>query len=496
MKNHPACGLTGNLYLAEKNCGAVRSMLLKNLQSALLWRLNNPRALKNKHIMSNRMIILGGGESGVGAAILAAQRGYDVFVSDGGPLKEAYKKALQQHDIAFEENGHSEDRILDGDEVMKSPGIPDKNEMVRRIRAKGIPVISEIELAYRYKGDSRIIGITGSNGKSTTTALTYHICKHGGFDCALVGNIGYSFARQVAEDPKPWYVCEISSFQLDDIVDFRSDVAVLTNITEDHLDRYDYKFENYIASKFRITKNQTSGDYFIYNEDDPVIEQNIGLFQIHSNPLPFTMQQEPNKGGFIGKGQLTINTGSEKLQMSIYDFALKGIHNQYNTMAAGIASATVGIRKEKIREAIQSFEALEHRMEHVLTVRGVEFINDSKATNVNSTWYALESMDKPTVLILGGVDKGNDYSLIRDLIKEKVKAIVCMGVDNRKIHEAFQNDVPVMVNTGSAEEAVKAAFHFATKGDTVLLSPACASFDLFKNYEDRGRQFKEAVRDL
>ena len=442
------------------------------------------------------MVILGGGESGVGAAILAAQRGYDVFVSDGGPLKETYRETLTKHGIAFEENGHSDTRILAADEVMKSPGIPDKNDMVRRIRERGIPVISEIELAYRHKGDGRIIGITGSNGKSTTTAMTYHICRYGGLDCALVGNIGYSFARQVAEDPKQWYVVEISSFQLDDIDGFRPEVAILTNITEDHLDRYDYKFENYIASKFRITMNQTADDYFIYNQDDPVIQEHIGRFLIHSNPLPFTMQQETNQGGYINKGQMNINAGSEKLQMSIYDFALKGIHNQYNTMAAGIASATVGIRKEKIREAIQSFEALEHRMEYVLTVRGVTFINDSKATNVNSTWYALESMDKPTILILGGVDKGNDYSLIRDLVREKVKAIVCLGVDNRKIHEAFQHDVPLMVNTGSAEEAVKAAFHFATKGDTVLLSPACASFDLFKNYEDRGKQFKEAVRDL
>ncbi len=446
--------------------------------------------------MSKRMVILGGGESGVGAAILAASRGYDVFLSDGGSLKDGYRQALQQHQIEFEEKGHTVDRVLAADEIVKSPGIPEKNELVKQIRAKGIPVISEIELAYRYKGESRIIGITGSNGKSTTTALIYHICRQGGLDCALVGNIGYSFARQVAEDPKPWYVCEISSFQLDDIVTFRPDVAVLTNITEDHLDRYDYKFENYIRSKFRITMNQTANDDFIYNADDPVINQYIGHFQIHSNHLPFTMQQEPNKGGFIRNGQMNVSTTSEKLQMSIYDFALKGIHNQYNTMAAGIASATVGIRKEKIREAIQSFEALEHRMEYVSTVRGVEFINDSKATNVNSTWYALESMDKPTILILGGVDKGNDYDLIRDLVKEKVKAIVCMGVDNRKIHEAFQNDVPLMVNTASAEEAVKAAFHFATKGDVVLLSPACASFDLFKNYEERGRQFKEAVRDL
>lgn len=446
--------------------------------------------------MKERMVILGGGESGVGAALLAAQRGYDVFVSDGGPLKEEYRQTLSTRQIAFEEGGHTEDRLLNATEVMKSPGIPEKNEMVKKIRAKGIPVISEIELAYRYKGSSRIIGITGSNGKTTTTALTYHICRHGGLDCALVGNIGYSFARQVAEDPRPWYVAEISSFQLDDIVSFRPDVAILTNITEDHLDRYAYKFENYIRSKFRIVMNQTAEDHFIYNQDDPVITAYINQSNFHSNPLPFTMQQETNKGGSIRDGQMNINAGSERLQMSIYDFALKGIHNQYNTMAAGIAAATVGIRKEKIRDAIKSFEALEHRMEYVLTVRGVEFINDSKATNVNSTWYALESMEKPTILILGGVDKGNDYSLIRELVKEKVKAIVCLGVDNRKIHEAFQNDVSLMVNTGSAEEAVRAAFHFAVKGDVVLLSPACASFDLFKNYEDRGRQFKEAVRDI
>jgi UDP-N-acetylmuramoylalanine--D-glutamate ligase len=446
--------------------------------------------------MKERMVILGGGESGVGAALLAAQRGYDVFVSDGGPLKDEYRQTLTTNQISFEEGGHTDTRVLDANEVMKSPGIPEKNELVKKIRSKGIPVISEIELAYRYKGNSRIIGVTGSNGKTTTTAMTYHICRHGGLDCALVGNIGYSFARRVAEDPRPWYVAEISSFQLDDIVSFRPDVAILTNITEDHLDRYEYKFENYIRSKFRIIMNQTAADYFIYNQDDPVINTYISQSNFNSNPLPFTMQQETNNGGFIRNGQMNINTGSERLQMSIYDFALKGIHNQYNTMAAGIAAATVGIRKEKIREAIRSFEALEHRMEYVLTVRGVEFINDSKATNVNSTWYALESMDKPTILILGGVDKGNDYSLIRDLVKEKVKAIVCLGMDNRKIHEAFQNDVPLMVNTGSAEEAVRGAFHFAVKGDVVLLSPACASFDLFKNYEDRGRQFKEAVRDL
>jgi len=446
--------------------------------------------------MSKRMVILGGGESGVGAAILAIMQGYEVFVSDAGTLQAKHKEELQSRGIEYEEGYHTEEKILNADEIMKSPGIPEKNAMVKKIRSKGIPVISEIELAYRYKGDSKIIGITGSNGKTTTTAMTYHICRHGGLDCALVGNIGYSFARQVAEKSKPWYVAEISSFQLDDIKTFRPDVAILTNITEDHLDRYEYKFENYISSKFRIVMNQTSEDYFIYCEDDPVIKKNLNQYSFHSNPLPFTMQHELNQGGYIRNGEMSIKIGSEKVEMSIYDFALKGIHNQYNTMAAGIASVLVGIRKQKVREAIQSFEALEHRMEYVGTVRGVEFINDSKATNVNSTWYALESMSKPVILILGGVDKGNDYSLIRDLVKEKVKAIVCMGIDNRKIHEAFQNDVSVMVNTGSALEAVKAAFHFANKGDVVLLSPACASFDLFKNYEDRGNQFKEAVRDL
>ncbi|HLY70430.1 MAG TPA: UDP-N-acetylmuramoyl-L-alanine--D-glutamate ligase [Puia sp.] len=446
--------------------------------------------------MNKRMVILGGGESGVGAALLAKQQGYDVFVSDSSLLKENYKTELTEHQIDFEEGKHTSEKILNAVEVMKSPGIPEKNEMVKEVRNKNIPIISEIELAYRYKGDSKIIGITGSNGKTTTTAMTHHIFKHAQYDCALVGNIGYSFAKQVARDPRQWYVAEISSFQLDDIRQFKADVAVLTNITEDHLDRYDYQFENYISSKFRIVMNQTANDHFIYCEDDAVTKKYVSKYSHHTNPLPITMLHETNKGGFIRNGQMTLATGSEKMQMSIYDFALKGIHNQYNTMAAGLAALTVGIRKEKIREAIQSFEALEHRMEYVATVRGVEFINDSKATNVNSVWYALETMTKPTILILGGVDKGNDYSLIRDLVKEKVKAIVCMGLDNRKIHEAFQHDVAVMVDTKSAQEAVHASFHFAKKDDVVLLSPACASFDLFKNYEDRGNQFKEAVKDL
>ena len=446
--------------------------------------------------MAKRLVILGGGESGLGAAILGKQKGYEVFVSDAGEIKEQYRKQFEQYKIEFESGKHSEEKIFNADEVMKSPGIPEKNELVKKIREKRIPIISEIELAYRYKENSKIIGITGSNGKTTTTALTYHICKKAGLDCALVGNIGYSFARQVAEDPKGLYVAEISSFQLDDINEFRSDIAILTNITEDHLDRYSYNFENYIDSKFKIVKNQTSDDYFIYCEDDPVTMQYINRYTIKSNPLPFTMNKETNRGAFIRNGQMTILAGDEKMQMSIYDFALKGKHNQYNTMAAGIAAATLGLRKEKIREAIESFESLAHRMEPVSTVRGVEFINDSKATNVNSTWYALESMTKPTILILGGVDKGNDYSLLRDLVRAKVKALVCMGVDNRKIHEAFQSDVSVIVNTGRAQEAVFSAFRLANKGDVVLLSPACASFDLFKNYEDRGNQFKKAVKEL
>ena len=444
----------------------------------------------------HRLVILGGGESGIGSAILGKKQGYDVFLSDAGSLKDNYKKELIQLGIAFEEGMHTESKVLQADEVMKSPGIPEKNEMVKKIRAKGISVISEIELAFRFKGQAKIIGITGSNGKTTTTALTHFICKNAGLDAALVGNIGYSFAKQVAEDPKPWYVAEISSFQLDDIKTFRPDIAILTNITEDHLDRYDYKFENYIESKFRIALNQNKNDYFIYCADDPVTTQYINQYSIKSNPLPTTMREELNKGAYIKNGQMTALTGDEKMQMSIYDFALKGKHNQYNTMAAALATTLIGLRKDKIREAIQSFEALEHRMEVLPLVRGVEFINDSKATNVNSTWYALESMNKPTILILGGIDKGNDYSLIRDLVKEKVKAIVCLGVDNRKIHEAFMNDVPVIVNTGSAKEAVHTSFRLANKGDVVLLSPACASFDLFKNYEDRGKQFKEAVREL
>ncbi len=446
--------------------------------------------------MKHRLVILGAGESGVGAAILGKMRGYDVFVSDGGAIKEIYRQELLEHTIDFEEGQHTDEKILNATEVMKSPGIPEKNEMVKKIRANQIPVISEIELAYRFKGESRIVAITGSNGKSTTTALLYHICQTAELDVAMVGNIGISFARQVALDPKKLYVAEVSSFQLDDIKEFRAEVAVLLNITEDHLDRYDYRFENYIESKFRVIENQTEDDFFIYCEDDPVLMQKLALLTIHTNPLPFSMKHEVKKGGYIKGDQMMLRIQEERVSMSIYDFALKGKHNNYNTMAAGIAASTLGIRKEKIREAVKNFHSLEHRMEFIAMVRGVEFINDSKATNVNSTWFALESMNKPTILVLGGTDKGNDYTLIAELVKEKVKAIVCMGLDNKKIIEAFRDIAPVMVETDSAKKAVNASFKLATKGDVVLLSPACASFDLFKNYEDRGTQFKNAVKEL
>lgn len=445
--------------------------------------------------MNKRIIILGGGESGVGAALLCKQKGYDVFLSDGGKLKEQYRNELIENEIQFEEGTHSTELILNATEVMKSPGIAHAHPIVQQVIANGIPIISEMELAYRYKGDSKIIGITGSNGKTTTTAMIYYICLKGGLNCALVGNIGNSIAKQIAVDPKQLYVVEISSFQLDDIISFRPDVAVLTNITADHLDRYEYSFDKYIAAKFNIIRNQTEHDFFIYNADDPVIAERIKNFPFNSKPLPISMQKEQPKGAFIKDGIMNLKHG-EGLTMSIYDFALKGKHNQYNTMAASVASSVVGIRKDKIRDAVSSFETLEHRMEKVATVRGIDFINDSKATNVNGTWYALESMDKPVTLILGGIDKGNDYELIKDIVKEKVKTIVCLGVDNKKIHDAFSDVVSRIVDAKSAAEAVDKAYISSKKGDVVLLSPACASFDLFKNYEDRGNQFKNAVKSL
>ncbi len=446
--------------------------------------------------MAKKLVILGAGESGIGTALLAKQKGYEVFVSDASIIQPHFQKELEINQIEFESGVHTVERILAADEVMKSPGIPDKNELVKAIRAKGIPVMSEIEFGYRYKGNAKIAAITGSNGKTTTTSLLYHICQVAEKDAAMVGNIGFSFARQIAQDPKSLYVIEVSSFQLDDIKYFKPDIAILLNITEDHLDRYNYEFERYVKSKFRIIENQTESDCFIYCIDDEIIVKHLELLTTNTNPLPFSMKQEVKKGGYIKNEQMMLKIQEERVTMSIYDFALKGKHNAYNTMAASIAATTLGIRKEKIREAVSNFHNLEHRMEFVATVRGIDFINDSKATNVNSTWYALESMHKKTILVIGGVDKGNEYALIADLVKEKVKAIVCMGTDNQKIVEFFKDIVPVIIETDSAKKAVTESFKLAEKGEVVLLSPACASFDLFKNYEDRGRQFKDAVKEL
>ena len=441
------------------------------------------------------MVILGAAQSGIGAALLAQKKGFDVFVSDANKITPIYKAELEQHKIEFEEQ-HTEEKILQADIIIKSPGIPEKNGLIKKIRNKGIEMISEIELAYRYKNKSKIVAVTGSNGKTTTASLIYHIYNTASINCALVGNIGHSFAKQIAEDPKDVYVVEVSSFQLDDIISFKPDIAVLTNITEDHLDRYDYNYEKYICSKFRIIENQTNSDVFIYCLDDTITMKYLNKFLNETNPLPITMSRQLPQGAYIADAKMHLKWKNEEMLMSVNDFAIKGKHNQYNTMAAGLSAVVMDIRKEKIREAVQTFKSLEHRMELVATIKGVEFINDSKATNINSTWFALESMTKPTILILGGIDKGNDYSLIMDMVKEKVKAIVCMGVDNKKIHEAFGNVVELLVNTSNAKDAAQAAFHFANKGDVVMLSPACASFDLFKNYEDRGNQFKQAVKEL
>lgn len=446
----------------------------------------------------NKLVVLGAAESGIGAALLGKQQGWDVFVSDGGTIKEKYKQELEAAGIAYEEQVHSEDKVLQAGCIVKSPGIPEKAGIIQKVRAAGIEVCSEIEFGYRYKADGKIIAITGSNGKTTTTALTYHLLKSSGYDVAMVGNIGYSFARQLATKRHEWYVAEVSSFQLDDIHTFNPDVAVLLNITPDHLDRYNYKFDNYIHSKFRITENQREGEYFIVNYDDEVIRQYMTTHLIQSNTIYFTMSDQniTNEGGSIHDDQMNIRFNGENLNMSIHDLSIKGKHNQYNSMAAGISARIAGIRKEKIRESFSSFKGIEHRLEYVATVRGVEFINDSKATNVNSVWYALESMTKPTVLILGGQDKGNDYNEIMDIVKEKVKAIVCLGVDNEPIHKAFDGVVEQIVDTASAKDAVNAAYALAEKDNAVLLSPACASFDLFANYEERGEQFREAVKNL
>jgi UDP-N-acetylmuramoylalanine--D-glutamate ligase len=447
---------------------------------------------------TKRLVILGAAESGVGAALLGIQQGWDVFVSDGGKIKEAFKATLESNNITYEEGNHTLDSILNATCIVKSPGISEKVAIVKQIRAAGIEVCSEIEFGYRYKGNSRIIAITGSNGKSTTTKLTYHMLKNAGYNVAMVGNIGYSFARQIAEQPCEWYVMEVSSFQLDDIHTFRPDVAVLLNITPDHLDRYNYEFNNYIASKFRITENQLPTDYFVVNQDDKVIHNYLDTHSIQAKISYFTMDEinSGNEGAHIYNNRLIIRHEGENTDMSINDIPLRGRHNQYNSMAAGISARIAGIRKEKLRESFSGFTGLEHRLEYVATVGGVEFINDSKATNVNSVWYALESMNKPTLLLLGGQDKGNDYTEILSLVKEKVKVIICLGIDNKPIHDMFDGVVDTIVDVSSAKEAVHAAYAMAENGDVVLLAPACASFDRFANFEDRGEQFKDAVRSL
>jgi UDP-N-acetylmuramoylalanine--D-glutamate ligase len=447
--------------------------------------------------VNKRIVILGSGESGVGAALLAKAKGYDVFVSDKSEIKEKYKNELIENQIAFEEGKHTEELIFNANEVIKSPGIPDKVELIKKLRSVNIPVISEIEFAGRYTNSKKIC-ITGSNGKTTTTLLTYHILNKAGYHVGLGGNVGKSFARQVATENYDYYVLELSSFQLDGMYDFKTDVAVILNITPDHLDRYEYKFDNYALSKFRITQNQTNADAFIYCSDDEVISKFMGIVKPSAKCYPFSIKNQIQKEGAYleNETQIIININQNQLTMTIEELALQGKHNVYNAMAASIASRIVDVRKDIVRESMTDFVNAEHRLEFVATINGIEFINDSKATNVNSTWYALESMVKPVVWIVGGVDKGNDYNQLIDLAKSKVKAIVCLGTDNQKIIDIFSSVVETIVEAKSAKEAVAHSYQIGKKGDVVLLSPACASFDLFENYEDRGMQFKGAVRSL
>jgi len=444
---------------------------------------------ENKHIA-----ILGAGESGVGAAILAKKQGWNVFVSDFGKIKEEFKFQLNERGFDWEEGQHNEERILKADLVVKSPGIPDKAPLIKKLREKGVKIVSEIEFAGYYL-NAKTICVTGSNGKTTTTMLTHHILKKAGINVGLAGNVGSSLAKQVAEENFDWYVIELSSFQLDDMIDFRADIAILTNITPDHLDRYNYEMQHYVNSKFRILQNQKENDWFIYNLDDPTIKAEMEKRTILAKKAPFSLTTELEIGGYANKQQLTINI-NDQFTMSIHDLALKGKHNTQNSLASGIASRILEIRKDIVRESLEDFVNVEHRLEFVAKIHGIDFINDSKATNVNSTWFALESMEKPTVWIVGGVDKGNDYVELIDLVKEKVKAIICLGTDNSKLIETFSGVVETIVEAGSAMEAVAYGYRLASSEEVVLLSPACASFDLFENYEDRGNKFKEAVRSL
>jgi UDP-N-acetylmuramoylalanine--D-glutamate ligase len=442
-----------------------------------------------------KIAILGAGVSGVGAARLAIKEGYEPFVSDAGPIKEHWKQELTELHVPFEEEGHNEGIILACSEIVKSPGIPDSAPLLVKAREKNIPIISEIEFAARHTA-ARIVAITGSNGKTTTTALTYHILKEGGLNVGLAGNIGHSFAGLVATEDHDCYVLEVSSFQLDGIQSFKPEVSVLLNITPDHLDRYDNSLDAYAASKFRIAMNQTSSDHFIYNSDDTMITERLTAQQITAQMLPISQSESVEEGACIDQDRIQFNLKKTPFDMFIYELALQGKHNLYNSMAAGIVANIFDLRKDQIRESLKSFENLEHRLEFVNKIQGIDFINDSKATNVNSAWYALETMDKPIVWIAGGTDKGNDYEALIPLVQDKVKAIVCLGLDNRKIHDAFSKYVELIVNTVDMAEAVKLAYHFADNEDVVLLSPSCASFDLFENYEDRGRQFKNAVKNL
>ncbi|AWX45292.1 UDP-N-acetylmuramoyl-L-alanine--D-glutamate ligase [Flagellimonas maritima] len=443
----------------------------------------------------DRLVILGGGESGVGTAILGQKKGFEVFVSDKGEIKPAYIKVLEHFEIEWESAQHTEAKIFNADVVMKSPGIPDKIPLVEKLMAKGIPVISEIEFASKYT-DATIVGITGSNGKTTTTTLAYHIMKEGGLNVAVAGNIGDSYAKMVAEREYDVYTLEISSFQLDGIVDFKPHVAMITNITPDHLDRYDYKFENYIASKFRIAMNQDENDYLIYDADDKVIQNWLKEHPVQSKLVPFSLKEKQKEGAWLENETIKMNIENKTLEMNRDILALEGQHNVKNTMAASLAALLVNVRKETIRQSIQTFQGVPHRLEKVLKINHVEYINDSKATNVNATYYALDGIKKPIVWIVGGVDKGNDYKELMPMVREKVKAIVCLGMDNSKIKEAFGNVIDLIVETYSMEEAVKVAYKISERGDSVLLSPACASFDLFENYEDRGNQFKRAIKNL
>ncbi|WP_445453894.1 UDP-N-acetylmuramoyl-L-alanine--D-glutamate ligase [Flavobacterium sp. 25HG05S-40] len=442
-----------------------------------------------------RLVVLGGGESGVGTAILGKKQGYEVFVSDFGRIKDNYREVLKQYEIQWEDETHTEALILNADIVMKSPGIPEKAPMVKKLLEKGIPVISEIEFAAPFT-TAKTIGITGSNGKTTTTMLTYHLLKEGGLNVGLGGNIGKSFAWQVAEETYDCYVLELSSFQLDGNIHYRPDIAIITNISPDHLDRYEYKYENYIASKFRITMNQTENDFLIYDADDIAITAWFKTNKTKAQLIPFSLEKTFENGAFINNDIMDIIINNEEFEMKTSDISLEGKHNMKNAMAATSVAQLMKIRKETIRQSLSNFQGVEHRLEKVLKIQNVQYINDSKATNVNATFFALDSMTVPTVWIVGGVDKGNDYNEIMSLVREKVKAIICLGVDNKKIIDAFGNVVDMMVEVDNMRDAVITAKHIAEKGDAVLLSPACASFDLFQNYEDRGNQFKAAVKNL